>query len=303
VQTVPAERIATPPTVVLPMFAAAEPNGVRPRLGRLAGLDEARVAACYPSNLPGYHGIEDAAGYNPLPAARFEEFFTAIEPHREKKTNVVFGNGGAGVGAFHDAASLRHPLCDLFGIRFVLTREVVPLGPHLIDRTPPGTGAFLLLERTTTLPRATFVREVDLIEDRAERLRELGRPDRDVKNRIVLEDEASLKPSPSRPGIAPATVTVVEHRDERVVIRVASEVDGYLRLADPYDAGWRATIDGTETAVFVADHYLRAVYVRAGKHEVVFTFDGARVLWPRHVSLLALLVIGLLLCGLPRRRG
>jgi hypothetical protein len=280
---------------------------VRPRLGHLAGRTEARVAAWYPGNLPGYHGLEDATGYNPLPSRRFEEFFTAIEPNvpadgpdPEKKTNVAFG--GAGVGAFHDPASLRHPLCDLFGIRFVVTQLAVPLDDTLVDRTPPGTGAFKLLERTTTLPRATFVRDVDLIADHDARLRELSRRDRDVRNRLVLEDPAAVKPSPT-PATKPARVEVAEHRDERVVLRVDADTDGYVRLADPYDAGWRATVDGAATEVFAADHYLRAVYVKAGAHEIVFTFDGARVLWPRHVSLVAFAAIVLLWCGLPRRRA
>jgi uncharacterized membrane protein YfhO len=87
-----------------------------------------------------------------------------------------------------------------------------------------------------------------------------------------------------------------------VVVRVDTDADGYLRLADPYDPGWRATIDGEPTAVFAADHYLRAVYVPAGRHEVVFTFDALRVRWPRYASLAALLAMLLWIAGPPWRR-
>jgi len=87
-------------------------------------------------------------------------------------------------------------------------------------------------------------------------------------------------------------------------VRVATEADGYLRLADPYDPGWRATVDGYQTEVLAADHYLRAVYVKASdqEQEIVFTYDGARTVWPRHVSLLALLAIAWLAFVRPRRR-
>jgi hypothetical protein len=305
VQTVAAARITTPPKVVGPVFAAAEPNGVRPRLARLAARTDARIASWYPANLPGFHGLEDASGYNPLPSARYEQFFTAIEPDvaatpgAPAKSNVTFG--GAGVGAFHDPRSLHHPLCDLFGIRFVVTKEDVPLDASLVDRTPPGTGGFRLLERTTTLPRATFVREVDVIKNQKERLAELSRPDRDVKNRIVLEDASAVRPAPR--NAPPTEVSITTHTDERVVIQVNTLTDGYLRLADPYNAGWRATIDRNQTEVYVADHYLRAVYVKPGEHEIVFTFDNARVLWPRHLSLLALVAILWLATGLQRRRA
>ncbi len=60
-------------------------------------------------------------------------------------------------------------------------------------------------------------------------------------------------------------------------------------------------VDGNAAEVHAADHYLRAVYVRAGEHEVVFTFDAARVLWPRHVSLVALAAIAWLLLRGRRR--
>ncbi len=284
VQTVPAERVTKVPAVLQPVAAAALPNGERPRLCRLVAPGAQAIAAL-PGNIPGFLGLEDSGAYNPLPPARYHEFIEAIE-----RTAVYRGSA---VGSFHDAASLQHPLCDLYGMRFVLTKE--PLGSHarLADRTPPGTGVFRLYERPTTLPRATFVQRVDLIVDRATRLEALGARDRDVARRVVLEDREAPAVSDTVP--AKAQVTIVERRDERVAVRVQTQAPGYLRLADPWDAGWRATIDGADTKVYVADHYLRAVHVPDGEHEVVFTYDGARVVWPLRLTLLAYAVVGWLL--------
>ncbi len=301
VQTVPAERVTTPPKAVAPVLAATRANsidgggnGVRPRFACLAGERSRQILSWYPANLPGCHGIEDATGYNPLPARRFEDFFTAIEPNAQNKADVAFG--GAGVGAFHAEASLHHPLSDLFGIRYVLTKQDVAASATLRDVTPAGTGPHhRLLERTTTLPRATLVRQVDVLPDRDERLAALTRADRDVRNRIVLEDPDAKIPPPTPPGTGPDVVTIVRHEDERVVVRVTASAPAYLRLADPYDPGWRATVDGADTPVLPADHYLRAVWVPEGEHEVVFSFDGMRVRWPRWLSLTALLAIVALL--------
>ncbi len=298
VQTVPAWRVTTLPAVLAPIAAAAEANGVRPRLQRLVIADQGRTGAALPGNLPAFLRLEDAGAYNPLPPARFEEYFLAIEPRREGKVSVAYG--GAGVGSFHAAASLSHPLCDLYGIRYVVTRDDVPLSERLVDRTPPDTGGFHLLERTTTLPRATFVRTVDLLPDRVQRLVALSLPQRDVADRVVLEDPSA--PVPSTADGAPADVRIVEHRDERVVVHVHSDRDGYLRLADPYDAGWCAHIDGAPAPVYIADHYLRAVYVGPGEHEVVFTYDAPRVLWPARLSLVALLACLVLLVAGRRRQ-
>jgi hypothetical protein len=291
VLTVPARSVATPPKVLQPVLSAPAPNGVRPRLQRLVVDHNAPKVAALPGNFPGYLGIEDATAYNPLSPARFEEFFDAIEPKVDYS--------GAGVGSFHDAISLAHPLCDLFGIRFVLTRSNVEARDGLEDRTPPGTGGFRLLERTTTLPRATFVREIDVLPDKKERLAALRDVNRDVRHRVVLEDPTARRPTATDAG--DATVAIDEHLDERVAVTVRTQADGYLRLADPWDPGWRVCVDGKEQALYVADHYLRAVYVPQGEHKVVFTYDGARVVWPLRLTLVALAVIVVLLCRGPRR--
>lgn len=289
VQTVTPERVRTPPKVVQPVLAATAPNGVRPRFERLGGRTDARIASLYLPNLAAYHGIEDAAAYSSLPPAREEEFFLCIEPNTAGKTDVL--PGGDGVGWFHDPASLQHPLCDLFGIGFVLTDQPDTAAANLIDRTPPGTGRFRLLERTSVLPRATFVREVDILPDKQQRLAALRRTDRDVAARIVLEDPGAPLPRAAAADAAPARVDIVRQDEARVQIHVACSADGYLRLADAYDPGWRAEVDGMPAPIYVADHYLRAVYLSGGDHKVEFRFDGARVLWPGRLSLLGLCIL------------
>jgi uncharacterized membrane protein YfhO len=115
----------------------------------------------------------------------------------------------------------------------------------------------------------------------------------------VLEDDAAPKVDAAVP--ANAVVTLVERRDERVVVRVRTGAAGYLRLADPFDAGWRATLDGNATTIYIADHYLRAVHVPAGEHDVVFTYDGARVVWPLRLTLLGYAIVAALLWTARRR--
>ncbi|MFT6079942.1 MAG: hypothetical protein ACJAQZ_002001 [Planctomycetota bacterium] len=293
-QTVPAERVTTVPKVMAPIFASYQDKQPRPRLQRLlAGVSASNGL---PGNVPGFLGLADANAYNPLPPARFEQFFEIIEAN--------MGYGGAGVGSFRDPKSLTHPLCDLYGIRFIVTNTKVQPTATLLDRTPAGTGIFRLLERTTAMPRATFVRNVDVIantpplpdvaddqQPRPElaRLDALGKRDRDVRNRIVLEREDAVRPTAADNAIADVQITL--HDDERVELNVTCSHDGYVRLADPFDQGWCATVDGEPTEILIADHYLRAVYVEPGEHKIVFTYDGARVVWPFRLTLLAWLVV------------
>ncbi|MGK0303111.1 MAG: hypothetical protein ACI89X_003999 [Planctomycetota bacterium] len=293
-QTVPAERVTAVPKVLAPVVLASkrdeQPQQPRPRMQRL--LTAGMPSNGLPGNMPGFLGLADANAYNPLPPARFEQFFETIEPG--------MGYGGAGVGSFHDPKSLTHPLCDLYGIRYIVTNQKVKQTATMLDRTPEGTGSFRLLERTTAMPRATFVRNVDVIADTPPlpdvaadehprpaqaRLDALGKRDRDVRNRIVLERKDVIIPTAADNVTADVQITL--HDDEEVKLNVTCSHDGYVRLADPFDKGWRATVDGEPADILIADHYLRAVYVEPGEHQIVFTYDGARVVWPLRLTLLA----------------
>jgi hypothetical protein len=282
VQTVAAERLTRLPTVLQPAAAAAQPNGERPRLCRLVA-PTARNDMAFPGNLPGFHGLEDGIAYNPLPKARYMQFFGAID--------AAAARGGSGVGSFQDPAALQHPLCDLYGLRFVLTRVPVVTTAGLVDRTPPATGGYRLLERTTALPLLTFVQQTEVIADAKARLATLARTDRDVARTMVLEAEDAPRPDAAP---AAAVVELVRRTDERVEATVRTQAAGYLRLADPWDAGWRATLDGAPVPIFVADHLLRAVFVPAGEHRIEFRYDGMMVVWPLRLTILAWSIVAVL---------
>jgi hypothetical protein len=295
VVAVPAERVTRPPAILAPLLLDARDNGVRPRLQRLMAPDNDDLLPLFAPNLGAFHGIEDLAAYNPLPPRRMEEFFLAIEPPDPSRRDVVFG--GAGVSAFRRAESLGHPLLDVIALRYVLTEGPVE-APGLVDRTPADAAEpFHLYERTTSLPRATFVQRMIVVPDRQERLRLLADPQRSAADEVVLENLSAPKTTETP---AAATVRILEHRDELVRIQVRNQAPGYLRLADPYDPGWTATDNGEPREIFISDHYLRAVYLEPGDHVVEFRFDGMMVVWPERISLLALGIIAL--CLWPYRR-
>jgi hypothetical protein len=310
---VPLDRVSRTPAILGPVVAAnrnaADAGLPRPRMQR---LDLASSTALFPPNLPGYHRIEDLGAYNPLPPARLEEFFDAIEPRSpasDGRRRPGASVGGAGVGALRRVESLDHPLLDLFDCRFVLARIRdltvdgalrLPTGVRALP-TPPSAGAeFVLLERTTVMPRATFVEIPSVIADRARRLEALGARDRDPRREIILEDPAV--PIPNERAPTPIEPKILLHADEVVVVRVATPVAGYLRLADPYDPGWSATIDGRPTRVYPADHYARAVFVPAGDHLVEFRFGrfDRTAIW-NYLGLIASLTV-ILLLSWPRPR-
>ncbi len=289
---VESQRVTTPPRVLAPVLAATRAaEGPRPRFQRLLPADAPRPTLLLRPNLGAFYGLEDLSSYHPLPPRRQEELCDAIAP------GVAMG--GVGVEALRDAGRLEHPMFDVLGLQWVLSAVPVE-SPAWRDRTPAdAAGPFRLYERARpAAPRAVFLTDVVIEPDRERRLALLADPRRDARRQIVLEDPTlSVPPA----GEAVATVEVVAHEDERVRIDVRTDRAGYLRLADPWDPGWRATVNGAAAPVVIADHYLRAVWLPAGAHRVEFTYDGPTVVLPRRIGGLGLLVaVALWLAG--RRR-
>jgi uncharacterized membrane protein YfhO len=84
-------------------------------------------------------------------------------------------------------------------------------------------------------------------------------------------------------------------------------VDGLLVLADQYDAGWVAAVDGVPMPVLRVNHFMRGVPLPAGAHTIVFTFAPRSLQLGAGLALLGLGLAGLLVVvdwrGQTARRG
>lgn len=116
---------------------------------------------------------------------------------------------------------------------------------------------------------------------------------------------ATAAPSvPGEPRVnGEVPIAVVEDRPESLRLRLAAPVPGWLVVADAWDPGWRATVDGDPAAILKADTMFRAVAVPAGAHEVTMVYAPPAA---RRGFLLgglgALLVLGLAIAGARRGR-
>lgn len=302
VVAVPAARVDTPPRILQPALAATKAAAAaaqpRPRFQRLALEPATGSTRLAQPNLGAFWGLEDLALYTSLAPRSLEEFYLALEPDAADKVSVAFH--GAGVGGFHAPATLRHPMLAVLGLRFVLSDRALDL-PGLREVTPEGwPGREHLYERADVLARATFVTRARVVPDRTERLALLADPARDARTEVLLED-ADLTPldAPVDPA---ARVEIDTWADEHLALRVTCSAPGYLRIADPFDPGWTATVDGEARRLLRADHHLRAVYLEPGEHRVELRYDGPIARWPARLGLLGTLLALALLCW-PRRRS
>jgi len=182
-------------------------------------------------------------------------------------------------------------------VRHVLTLHEPPAGLYepmaTVDCLLPAPGRIFRVPQP--MPRAHVVGRAWP----SDALAALVDPAFDPRREVLL---APGGPAPlAAAGTFEGAATVLSESTTRVALRARASAPGYLVLADAYDPGWIATVDGQPAEVLRANVAFRAVAVPAGTHEVEMRYV------PRAVRL-GVLVSGLssalLLAVLvaPRRR-
>src|SRR5262249_15063435 len=93
-----------------------------------------------------------------------------------------------------------------------------------------------------------------------------------LRDRLVVEDPTHPLPADARVS---GTARIVEDLPERVVVDVVAATPAYLVLADTFDPGWSATVDGRPAPIRPAYVAFRAVFLSKGRHTVEFTYRPA----------------------------
>jgi uncharacterized membrane protein YfhO len=88
-------------------------------------------------------------------------------------------------------------------------------------------------------------------------------------------------------------------------VRLLVEADraGYVVMADAYDPGWRATVDGEATPVLRANVAFRAVAVPAGPHVVEMAYRPRALALGLGLTLLTAALAGLVAAARARSSG
>ena len=119
------------------------------------------------------------------------------------------------------------------------------------------------------------------------------------------------RPPGGRPGargpLRAGRSAVTRYDPHLVEVEVEASAPAWLFLADTFDPGWSATVDGQARPIRLANAMFRAVAVPAGRHVVAFRYTPAPLAWGATVTLATgvalLLVAGAGLAGAVRPAG
>ena len=228
--------------------------------GRVIGHD------CLPATLPATHGLADVRGYDSIDPGDYVRLLElAADPmsFKNKYAEVqwlkplVLGTGAEQVRL--------SPVLNLLGVRYLIGRGA-PL-----PRTRPiiASPDYWVLENPAALPHVFVPRRVETVADAAARLRLLGAEDFDPRAVAFAETEVAL------PDDCRGRAEIVSETPTRIEVVLNMETAGLLVLADRWDPGWHARLDGREVPVLRVDHALRGVVVPARAAQLKFYYDPA----------------------------
>jgi len=173
-----------------------------------------------------------------------------------------------------DVLSLESTLPDIMNVRWLVAEEKLyeQNKGHFGDRYPVvfRGGGEVVLENRQVLPKAWLVTNMEAVADPGQRIRRMQDPSFNPSATALVESRPPLDISRNEGNRA---VKVDRYEGELVCLTADSGTGSLLVLGEKYHQGWKATVNGTPTAIVPVNHVLRGIYLTPGRHMVEFRFD------------------------------
>ena len=249
--------------------------------GRMVGSN------CLPANLAHAIGMWDVRGYDGVDPARLISVLDLAATPGVPRPNYALTQWLQPLAKVELPGKLRlPPVLDLLGVRYVIFRGNPPaqITPQL------RSFDYWAMVNPSALPRVFVPQRVHFEPSDELRLQKLGAADFDP--RVVAFSEQPIEV----PDIATGTAAITAELPTRVSVSVQMATPGLVVLADRWDPGWAAYLEGRTVSILRVNHALRGVVVPAGPSTLEFRYEPASLAWGlRMATLAAVGVISLLL--------
>ncbi len=247
-----------------PAAGFAEGSPALQYLKENAGLQRIEIAtSAWQPNLPQLEGLYSIDGvYNPLELSNYAVYIGSV------------GYRGS-------------PMYDLLGTKYIVAGKADPPGDTAIivpvfDQDPEVT----VYLNTEALPRAMVLQNAVVVADHDAAFAAVHETSFDPQQVIVLEEGMPLDQAAGE-----SSITVLRYDPNYAAFEVSSDRPAYFLLSDIHHPQWKATIDGLDTPLLVANYALRAVELPAGTHVVEMQFEPPAWTWGVAITLLTLILL------------
>jgi hypothetical protein len=253
------------PALYYPRVSALEELKQRPS-GRILGVE------CLPPALNLILGLPDIRGYDAVDPKRLLD---VLEFAREPGTpSIPYARtqGFIPWGTWTNDGSLHiSPVLSMLNVRYLIFCQDLPNQIKAIIR---GDG-YTVVENELAMARTFVPQTVQVVDEGQHLMDQLRAVTFDPVRVSYVTEHVDL------PAVSRGTAKILEEFPERVVVDARMNTAGIVVLADLWDKGWQAQVDGQAMPILVVNHAIRGVVLPAGQHRVVFRYmpDSVRIGW------------------------
>jgi hypothetical protein len=182
-------------------------------------------------------------------------------------------------------SALASPLLDALAVAAVVGAEVPDAKTWARERCE----GFELARNEEALPRVRLVARGHGVP-REEMETRVTAGWFDPQSEALWVGEGSLEGPAPLPALPPVRVTA--DFSDRLVARTRADVETILVVADSYDPGWHATVDGRPARILCVWGLVRGVRLPAGPHVVEMTYRPHSFVLGAALSLLGIVLSG-----------
>ncbi len=239
-----------------------------PILEKIAALPKGRIVTWQylPAALAQTHGLYDIRGYDAIDPARLMYLMTIAADPRSPKTEYSMTQSYLPRIKLTAPDQLQlSPIFDMLGVRYVLFRGTPPAGV----RPMLQQSDIWAMENKTALPRVFIPRHVESTDGDEDCFEKVTAPEFDARETGYVEETLNL------PASCLGQATIVSEIPTRITVPIKMETAGLVVLADLWDKGWNAYLNGRRIPIHRVDYAIRGVIVPAGEATLEFRYEPA----------------------------
>ena len=218
-------------------------------------------------------------GYHPAKLRRYQEMIDKyIAPEMQAAMQAIGSKGG--VMSEVDGRKL-FPVLNMLNAKYF----IVPLQGN----------ATTSIQNPYAQGNGWFVDKLTYVADANAEYAEVGKID--VRHEAVADKKFEAVLGQTAANDSTASVVLTKYEPNNMTYTVNSAKGGVVVFSEVYYPGWSATIDGQPAELGRVNYILRALNVKAGKHEVVLDFHPSSISITETIAYTALAVLLLAICA------
>lgn len=217
-------------------------------------------------------------GYHPAKLRRYQEMIDKyIAPEMQTAMQAIANKGG--VMSEIDGRKL-FPILNMLNAKYF----IVPLQGN----------ATTSIQNPYAQGNGWFVDKLTYVADANAEYAGVGKID--VSHEAVADKKFEPILGQTQTNDSTARVILTKYEPNNMTYTVSSTKGGVVVFSEVYYPGWTATIDGQPAELGRVNYILRALNVKAGKHEVVLDFHPTSISTTETIAYAALIVLLLAIC-------